>query len=98
MQQRLSVTLDPVSDFDVPIEIDATTRPVSEPAAAPEPATNRRRWITLIVVCFAMLMNTLDQTIVNVALPAIQHDLAFSQANLAWVVDAYLIAFGGSLL
>src|SRR5216683_5904407 len=45
-----------------------------------------------------MLMNTLDQTIVNVALPAIQHDLAFSQANLAWVVDAYLIAFGGSLL
>ncbi|MDE3076805.1 MAG: DHA2 family efflux MFS transporter permease subunit [Chloroflexota bacterium] len=68
--------------------MDATTRP----------ASNRRRWITLIVVCFAMLMNTLDQTIVNVALPAIQHDLAFSQTNLAWVVDAYLIAFGGSLL
>lgn len=62
------------------------------------PQTARRRWIALIIVCFAMLMNTLDQTIVNVALPAIQHDLQFDQANLAWVVDAYLIAFGGSLL
>ncbi|MBV8085736.1 MAG: MFS transporter [Chloroflexi bacterium] len=57
-----------------------------------------RRWLTLTIVCFAMLMNTLDQTIVNVALPAIQRDLQFDQASLAWVVDAYLIAFGGSLL
>jgi EmrB/QacA subfamily drug resistance transporter len=52
----------------------------------------------LIVVCFAMLMNILDQTIVNVALPTIQHDLHFSQASLAWVIDAYLITFAGSLL
>jgi len=58
----------------------------------------RRRWIALIVVCFAMLMNTLDQTIVNVALPTIQHDLHFSQAALAWVIDAYLITFAGALL
>lgn len=58
----------------------------------------RRRWIALVVVCFAMLMNILDQTIVNVALPTIQHDLHFTQASLAWVVDAYLITFGGALL
>ncbi len=51
-----------------------------------------------IVVCFAMLMNILDQTIVNVALPTIQHDLRFSQATLAWVIDAYLITFAGALL
>jgi EmrB/QacA subfamily drug resistance transporter len=59
---------------------------------------DKRRWIALIVVCFAMLMNILDQTIVNVALPTIQHDLHFSQASLAWVIDAYLITFAGSLL
>ena len=58
----------------------------------------RRRWVALIVVCFAMLMNTLDQTIVNVALPTIQHDLHFTQAALAWVIDAYLITFAGALL
>jgi len=46
----------------------------------------------------AMLMNALDSSIVNVALPSIQHDLHFSQANLTWVVDAYLIAFGSFLL
>jgi EmrB/QacA subfamily drug resistance transporter len=58
----------------------------------------QRRWVALIVVCFAMLMNTLDQTIVNVALPTIQRDLHFSQASLAWVIDAYLITFAGTLL
>ncbi|HWF23504.1 MAG TPA: MFS transporter [Acidimicrobiales bacterium] len=61
-------------------------------------AGERRRWIALVVVCFAMLMNALDQTIVNVALPTIQHDLHFSQASLSWVIDAYLITFGGTLL
>jgi len=54
--------------------------------------------VALIVVCFAMLMNTLDQTIVNVALPTIQRDLHFTQASLAWVIDAYLITFAGALL
>jgi EmrB/QacA subfamily drug resistance transporter len=59
---------------------------------------DRSRWHALAVLCAAMLMIILDQTIVNVALPAIQRDLAFSQADLAWVVNAYLIAFGGLLL
>src|SRR5919198_383719 len=57
-----------------------------------------RRWLALLIVSIAQLMNILDQTIVNVALPAIQRDLDFTQAGLAWVVDAYLVAFGGSLL
>jgi EmrB/QacA subfamily drug resistance transporter len=59
---------------------------------------DRRRWVALVVLCAGFLMIILDQTIVNVALPSIQSDLHFSQANLAWVVNAYLIAFGGLLL
>ncbi len=58
----------------------------------------RRRWVTLAVVCMGQLMMVLDATIVNVALPSMQRDLGFSQANLAWVIDAYLIAFGSFLL
>src|SRR6478672_11001025 len=58
----------------------------------------RSRWLALTVLCTAMLMIILDQTIVNVALPSIQQDLGFSQSSLAWVVNAYLIAFGGLLL
>ncbi len=61
-------------------------------------ADDRRRWITLGVVCLGQLMIVLDSTIVNVALPAIQHDLGFTQANLTWVVNAYLIAFGSFLM
>jgi EmrB/QacA subfamily drug resistance transporter len=57
-----------------------------------------RRWIALYVLCVGMLMIVLDATVVNVALPAIQNDLGFSQSSLAWVVNAYLIAFGGLLL
>src|SRR5437764_5539709 len=57
-----------------------------------------RRWLGLVVVCLAQLMNTLDATIVNVALPTIQADLGFSQANLTWVVNAYLISYGSFLL
>jgi EmrB/QacA subfamily drug resistance transporter len=56
------------------------------------------RWLALIVLCAGMLMIVLDQTIVNVALPAIDEDLKFGQAGLAWVVNAYLIAYGGLLL
>jgi EmrB/QacA subfamily drug resistance transporter len=60
--------------------------------------TDRNRWAALYVLCVGMLMIVLDATIVNVALPSIQTDLGFSQSNLAWVVNAYLIAFGGLLL
>ena len=58
----------------------------------------RQRWIALVVLCAGFLMIILDQTIVNVALPSIQTDLQFSPSGLAWVVNAYLIAFGGLLL
>jgi EmrB/QacA subfamily drug resistance transporter len=56
------------------------------------------RWLALLVLCAGMLMIVLDATIVNVALPSIQRDLGFGQSSLAWVVNAYLIAFGGILL
>jgi EmrB/QacA subfamily drug resistance transporter len=60
--------------------------------------TDRNRWIALYVLCAGMLMIVLDVTVVNVALPSIQDDLGFSSSSLAWVVNAYLIAFGGLLL
>jgi EmrB/QacA subfamily drug resistance transporter len=59
---------------------------------------SRTRWVALAVVCTGSLMNVLDTTIVGVALPAIRQDLGFSQASLAWVVNAYLLVFGGFLL
>ena len=61
-------------------------------------ATYDRRWLALIVVCLGSLMIVLDGTIVNVALPSIRKDLGFSEANLAWVVNAYMLTFGGFLL
>ncbi len=60
--------------------------------------SERTRWIALYVLCVGMLMIILDSTIVNVALPSIKSDLGFSQSSLAWVVNAYLIPFGGLLL
>src|ERR671924_830227 len=60
--------------------------------------SDRNRWIALYVLCVGMLMIVLDITVVNVALPSIKDDLGFSQASLAWVVNAYLITFGGLLL
>ena len=59
---------------------------------------NDRRWLALLILCAGFLMIVLDMTIVNVALPSIKKDLGFSQASLAWVVNAYLIAFAGLLL
>src|SRR6266516_2312022 len=56
------------------------------------------RWFALIVLCLGALMIVLDTTIVNVALPSIRQDLGFSQTSLAWVVNAYLLTFGGFLL
>jgi EmrB/QacA subfamily drug resistance transporter len=66
--------------------------------AATTGAEDRSRWMALVVLCVGMLMIVLDGTVVNVALPSIQGDLGFSQSALAWVVNAYLIAFGGLLL
>jgi EmrB/QacA subfamily drug resistance transporter len=60
--------------------------------------TSDRRWMALVVVCLAQLMIVLDTTIVNVALPSIQHDLHFSQGNLTWVINAFLVTFGSFLL
>src|SRR3954471_9846583 len=57
-----------------------------------------RRWLALIVLCAGTLMIVLDTTIVNVALPSIRDDLGFSESSLAWVVNAYLLTFGGFLL
>ena len=59
---------------------------------------SRTRWYALIVLCLGTLMIVLDSTIVNVALPSIRSDLGFSETSLAWVVNAYLLTFGGFLL
>jgi len=59
---------------------------------------DRKRWIALMVLCLGDLMIVLDTTIVNVALPSIREDLAFSQTSLVWVVNAYMLTFGGFLL
>src|SRR5438270_1288357 len=56
------------------------------------------RWLSLVILCTGFLLIVVDMTIVNVALPSIQSDLGFSQSGLAWVINAYLIAFGGLLL
>jgi len=63
-----------------------------------QPISDRNRWIALYVLCVGMLMIVLDITVTNVALPSIKDDLGFSQNSLAWVVNAYLITFGGLLL
>src|SRR4051794_2963219 len=59
---------------------------------------SRTRWYALIVLCLGTLMIVLDSTIVNVALPSIRTDLGFTETSLAWVVNAYLLTFGGFLL
>src|SRR5438477_8025182 len=59
---------------------------------------SRTRWLALYVLCLGSLMIVLDVTIVNVALPSIRHDLGFSETSLAWVVNAYLLTYGGFLL
>jgi EmrB/QacA subfamily drug resistance transporter len=61
-------------------------------------ADTRRRWLALYVLCLGTLMIVLDATIVNVALPSIKEDLAFSKTSIAWVVNAYLLTYGGCLL
>src|SRR5438270_8206784 len=58
----------------------------------------RKRWLALIVLCLGVLMIVLDTTIVNVALPSIRTDLKFTETSLVWVVNAYMLTFGGFLL
>jgi EmrB/QacA subfamily drug resistance transporter len=65
--------------------------------AAPDSQTSNR-WLVLVIACLAQFIVVLDATIVNVALPSIQHGLNFSPANLAWVINAYTLVFGGFLL
>ncbi len=77
------------------------TRYESQTATTTAPDTervDRRRWMALVVLCAGQLMIVLDVTVVNVALPTIQRELHFSQASLAWVVNAYLLTFGGLML
>jgi EmrB/QacA subfamily drug resistance transporter len=93
----------PVHDNAGPLVIDAPPPRQAPPTAAvgsaPQAARDQRsRWVALIVLCTGMLMIVLDMTIVNVALPSIQTELGFSQSGLAWVINAYLIPFGGLLL
>jgi EmrB/QacA subfamily drug resistance transporter len=59
---------------------------------------NRKRWLALMVLCLGVLMIVLDTTIVNVALPSIRTDLGFTESSLVWVVNAYMLTFGGFLL
>src|SRR5881227_3145239 len=61
-------------------------------------ADNRTRWFALYVLCLGSLMIVLDMTVVNVALPSIRQDLGFSESSLAWVINAYLLTYGGFLL
>jgi EmrB/QacA subfamily drug resistance transporter len=79
-------------------DIFAAPSPDPSPAPPTQPPTERSRWAALIVLCVGMLMMVLDVTVVNVALPAIKDDLGFTQSGLAWVVNGYLISFGGLLL
>ena len=76
----------------------AGSHPARSGSDAMTAGSDRTRWLALVVLCVGMLMIVLDATIVNVALPSMQSDLGFSQSSLAWVVNAYLIAFGGLLL
>ncbi|SEA88461.1 DHA2 family efflux MFS transporter permease subunit [Variovorax sp. YR216] len=64
----------------------------------PHSMDDRRRWLALTVLCLGVLMIVLDTTIVNVALPSIRQDLGFSETSLVWVVNAYMLSFGGFLL
>src|SRR2546430_5050151 len=79
-------------------EQKAETETAAETAGARPEADERSRWVALYVLCTGVLMIVLDVTVVNVALPTIQDNLGFSQSGLAWVVNGYLITFGGLLL
>ena len=60
--------------------------------------STRTRWLALVILCVGDLMIVVDTTVVNVAFPSIRNSLGFSQTSLAWVVNAYMLTFGGFLL
>src|SRR5882762_1785540 len=68
------------------------------PSSMTNEIDERKRWLALVVLCLGVLMIVLDTTIVNVALPSIRADLGFSETSLVWVVNAYMLTFGGFLL
>jgi MFS family permease len=76
----------------------STAPTINEAVSTEERTATHRRWYALFVLCLAELMIVLDTTIVNVALPSIRTDLGFSQTSLAWVINAYMLTFGGCLL
>jgi EmrB/QacA subfamily drug resistance transporter len=80
------------------VAAEPSPQPIATGAPEPSRRSERRRWVALAVLCLGQLMMVLDATIVNVALPSIQRDLHFSQGNLTWVLNGYLITFGGFLL
>ena len=93
------VTQEPAHEINGRTAASDHTEVDQRPSAADvERKRERRRWIALAVLCLGQLMMVLDATIVNVALPSIQRELHFTQANLTWVIDGYLITFGGFLL
>src|SRR5438876_4620402 len=94
---RRSARTNPISGGKMATK-SMTNHPDAESIAGEIPGISGSRWLALVVLCAGFLMIILDQTIVNVALPSIQNDLGFSQSSLAWVINAYLIAFGGLLL
>src|SRR5262249_32484228 len=92
-----STDLDPSDEF---ARLDRSIREKRRRRTRPMTAemSERNRWFALYVLTLASLMIVLDATIVNVALPSIREDLGFSETSLAWVVNAYLLTYGGFLL
>src|SRR4051794_8214448 len=84
--------------FDIASCLRDVTATFKEADSMSETTDTRTRWLALYVLCLASLMIVLDVTIVGVALPSIRDDLGFSDASLAWVVNAYLLTFGGFML
>src|SRR5213592_4499483 len=84
--------------FDIASCLRHVTANFKEADSMSDTTDSRTRWLALYVLCLASLMIVLDVTIVGVALPSIREDLGFSETSLAWVVNGYLLTYGGFLL
>jgi len=80
------------------LHLQKVTTIMNSPAQLVSPTLYKNRWLAMIILCLGELMIVLDTTIVNVALPSIRENLHFSEATLAWVVNAYMLTYGGFLL